>query len=259
MKKWISFLICALLVLSISIPAFAAGGSPKIIDEADLLSSAEEAKLETMAKKLADEYQIDVVILTVYSLNGKDITAYADDYLDYNGYGIGADHSGVLLMLSMEYRDWAISTCGDGIQALTDYGQDQLMDAVLDYLGNDDYYDGFRTYLNELDYYFEAWANGEPIDNGMRFSFINILVALAIGLVAGGITTSVMQAGMRTAKPQRSAQSYMKTGSYYLSGQRDIFLYSHTSKVRKPTSSSGGSSTHRSSSGRSHGGSRGKF
>lgn len=259
MKKLAALFLCAVLILSLSIPVLASGGSPKIVDQADLLTSYEEETLEQKAQQLADTYGIDVVILTVHSLGGKDITAYADDYFDYNGYGIGPEYSGVLLMLSMEYRDWAISTCGDGIEALTDYGQQQLMDDVLDYLGDDEYYYGFNQYLNELDYYFEAWENGDPIGS-VRFSLINILVALAIGLVAAGITTSVMQAGMKTANPQRSAQSYLKTGTYNLGTQRDIFLYSRTTRVRKPEpSSSGGSRTHRSSSGRSHGGSRGKF
>ncbi|WP_313340186.1 hypothetical protein [Sedimentibacter sp.] len=42
---------------------------------------------------------------------------------------------------------------------------------------------------------------------------------------------------------------------------KDIFLYATVSKtkIQKAQSSSSGSSTHRSSSGRSHGGSRGKF
>ena len=263
MKKYISLLIAVVLLLCLTVPAFALGGNPKIVDKADLLSSSEEATLETMAENLANEYNIDVVILTVYSLDGKDITAYADDYFDYNGYGIGYNHSGVLLILSMEYRDWAISTCGDGIDALTDYGQEELMDGVLDYFGDDDYYLGFRKYLNELDYYFEAWENGEPIDIQGGFSLMGLLFAIGIGAVAGGITTSIMQAGMKTTNPQRNAQSYLKVGSYKLTGQRDLFLYSRTTKVRKAESSSGssrgGSSTHRSSSGRSHGGSRGKF
>lgn len=260
MKKVLSLLIAAMLLLSISAPVFAAGGSPKIVDNADLLSDYEENLLETKAENLAEKYRIDVVILTVDSLNGKDITAYADDYFDYNGYGIGSNHSGVLLMLSMEYRDWAISTCGDGIQALTDYGQELLMDDVLDYFADDDYYLGFYRYLTDLDDYFEAWESGDPIDRGAKFSFMNIIISLIIGLVAAGITISVMQSGMKTARPQRSAESYINQDTYKLYGQRDIFLYSNTTRVRKQqSSSSGGSRTHRSSSGRSHGGSRGKF
>lgn len=258
MKKLTSILIAVLLILCLTIPAFAAGGSPKIVDNADLLSASEEATLETKALYLANKYDIDVVILTVDSTYGKNVTAYADDYFDNNGYGIGNDYSGVLLMLSMDQRDWAISTCGNGIDALTDYGQERLMDDVLDYLRDDEYYDGFSAYLNLLDKYFEAYKNGKPIDK-TRNIVIDLVIALGIGVLAGFITILVMKSGMKTVKPQRGAQSYVRQGSYKLRHQRDMFLYTRTTRTPRQSSSSGGSSTHRSSSGRSHGGSRGKF
>jgi len=262
MKKITSLLIIFLLVASLTVTAFAAGGSPKIIDNADVLSAAEEAKLETMALALVSEYDMDVVILIEDSIGLKNVTDYADDYFDYNGYGVGSKHSGVLLLLDMDEREWAISTCGNTIDALTDYGQDQIMDKVLDYLGNDEYYDGFRTYLDLLDEHFEAYEKGEPIDQKRSLFDIvfDLFVALGIGAIVGGISITVMKSGMKTAKPQRGAQSYVKDGSFKLTKQRDMFLYSNTSRTRRQSSSSGGgSSTHRSSSGRSHGGSRGRF
>ena len=259
MKRLIIHLVTSLLLLSLTVPAFAAGGAPKVVDQADLLTTFEEVQLEEHAQRLADQHRIDVVILTGDSLAGKNITAYADDYFDYNDYGIGSDHSGVLLMLSMERRDWAISTCGKGIEALTDYGQEKLMDEVLPYLGDDEYYKAFDVYLEELEDYFEAHKNGKPIDKG-RNIILDLVIALGIGALAGFITITVMKSGMKTVKPQRSAQSYVTQNSYKLHQQKDVFLYSRTSRTRKQSSSSGGgSSTHRSSSGRSHGGSRGKF
>lgn len=262
MKKITSLLIILLLAASLTVTAFAAGGSPKIIDNANVLSSAEEAMLETQALALVNKYDMDVVILIEDSIGYQNVTDYADDYFDYNGYGVGSKHSGVLFLLDMDEREWAISTCGNTIDALTDYGQEQIMDKVLDYLGNDEYYDGFCAYLELLDEYFEAYEKGEPIDQQRDlFDIIfDLFVALGIGAVAGGITITIMKAGMKTVRPQRGAQSYVKDGSFKLTKQRDMFLYSNTSRTRKQSSSSGGgSSTHRSSSGRSHGGSRGRF
>ena len=262
MKKLISLLIAFLLTLCLTVPAFAAGGTPKIVDNADLLSASEQATLETMALHLANEYRIDVVILTVDTTYGENITDYADDYFDNNGYGIDYDHSGVLLVISMDDREWAISTCGDAINALTDYGQEQIMDSVTQHLGNGDYYEGFELYLELLDEYFTAYENGEPIDRPRTAldTIIDLFVALAIGAVVGGVTIAIMRSGMKTARPQSGAVNYVQHGSYQLRRQRDIYLYSRTTRTRKQSSSSsGGSSTHRSSSGRSHGGSRGRF
>lgn len=262
MKNLTSLLIAVFVVLSLSVTAFAAGGSPKIVDQANILTDSEEAALEAMAQNLVRRYDMDVVILTAETLNGKNITAYADDYFDYNGYGIGQDYSGVLLMLAMDEREWAISTCGNGIAALTDYGQDQIMDEVLEYFSDGEYYRGFTLYLELLDTYFEAYANGAPIDKPVspyRITVL-ILVAMIFGLATGYIVISVMKSSMRTAQPQRSARSYVRENSYYLHRQSDVYLYSNTTRVRKSEGSSGGgSSSHRSSSGRSHGGSRGRF
>lgn len=288
MKKWIMLFLCLLMLLPSSVPAHAA--APKIIDDADLLTDQQEAELEEKALALIEQYQMDVVIVTNYSLGGKSSESFADDYYDENGYGIGSDASGVLFLLSMEYRDWAISTTGDSIYALTDYGIQTLFSDIAGYLSEDDYYRAFDRYLTELDRYFRAYRDGSPIDGtpgeydgpgsyhpGTQDEIVKydnpwqalprmLLIGLLVGAVAGGIVLLVMISTMRTAKPQSGAKEYMKPGTYELCQRSDVFLYSHVSKSARAESSSGGShggshgsSVHSSSSGRSHGGGHGKF
>lgn len=255
MKKF-TILLCLLLFLSIGVSAFAV--NPKIIDDAGLLTVSQISILESKALKLEQKYGMDVAILTVESLNGRSATAVADDYFDYNGYGSGSERSGVLFMICPEDRDYAISTSGKCIDALTDYGLEQLFDSISDDLAEDDYYRAFSGFLTELPNYFDAYEAGEPIDR--KVSLVPfILVGLVIGLIAAGITVWVMASGMNTAKPQRSAQSYVSPGTFRITAQRNIFLYSNVSKVRKAETSSGGSSTHIGSSGRTHGGRSGKY
>lgn len=261
MKKFSVLILCFAVLLSFVIPVYANDNLDKIVDRADLLTLKQEANLLQQANELVDEYGIDVVIVTVDSLNGKTATAYADDFFDYNGYGVGSKDSGVLFLLSMEHRDWAISTHGDAIKALTDYGIDTLFDSISDELADDDFYSAFTAYLKELDVYFQAYEDGDPIDK--EITFFNLVPAILFGLLTGSIVAAIviwgMKRGMNTARAQNSAQSYVTPGTYDLQVQRDIFLYSRTSRVRRSQNSSGGSSTHRSSSGRSHGGRSGKF
>ena len=289
MKRWISVILTCMVLFCFSTPVCAA--PPKVVDDGDLLSESEEAALETQAQAISEKYGIDVVILTVWSLDGKSSEAYADDYFDYNGYGIGPEYSSVLFLLSMEYRDWAISTCGDGIDALTDYGIQQIFSRISGDLSRDDYYGAFTAYLEELDKYFEAYADGNPID-GIRDPYDGpgsyepgtneetrypernslkqrlpkmIFIGLVAGAVIAGIVLVFMRSQMNTAKPQPGAKSYLKGGTYELQSQRDVFLYSRVSRVRRSDDSNsgghsgGGSSVHHSSSGRSHGGGHGKF
>ena len=63
-----------------------------------------------------------MAVVTVDSLEGKTSQDYADDFYDYNGYGYGKDDDGILLLISMEDRDYAITTYGFGITAFTDAG-----------------------------------------------------------------------------------------------------------------------------------------
>ena len=262
-KKIISITLCALLLAAFTVPATAAGGSPKIVDQADVLTADEELILEIKAQALVEEYDIDVVILTVEDTYGENITNFSDDFYDNNGYGVGIDASGVLMVLAMEDRDQAFSTCGKAIDALTDYGQDRLFDAISDDLADDRYYDAFDLYLDQLDHYFQCYEAGDPVDRSVSVTDIlfKVLFALAIGLIVAFLIVTVMSRGMDTVRRQKGAQSYVSPGSYDLYIMNDRFLYSNVSKVRKESSSSsgGGSSTHRSSSGRRHGGSSRKF
>ena len=286
MKRLTILLLTLLMVLAVTAPVFAA--APKIIDNADLLSDTEEADLEDKAQDLADRYDMDVVILTVDSTYGSYIESYADDYYDNNGYGIGPDHSGVLLVLAMDTREWAISTCGDAIYALTDYGIESLFQAMATDLSYDEYYDAFAIYLEELPRYFEAFGNGEPIDGyhggydgpgsyepGTRDEVVYydrepgfgdylriVIVSLLIGSAVGGIAILIMRGQMNTARAQTGASSYLTEGSFRLNRHLDLYLYSRVNRVRRQQNSGsrgGGSSFHRSSGGRSHGGGHGRF
>ena len=88
--------------------------------------------------------------------------AYADDYYDYNGYGAGADNDGILLLLSMEDRDWWISTTGYGIDAFTDYGIDVIGDEIVPDLSNGDYYSAFTEFIDLTDDFLAEAEKGNP-------------------------------------------------------------------------------------------------
>lgn len=286
-KKIICLLLCLCLLPVCMVQAVNVPELPRVVDEAGLLSSSEIESLSSAIDGIIEEYQMDVVILTVDSLRYKSAQDYADDYYDDNGYGAGSNYSGVLLLISMEDRDWWISTCGDAIYAITDYGIESLFSEMSFYLSVDMFYEAFRAYLDALPEYFRAYRNGNPIDGNIGFydgpgsyspgtseevvyyhdsesSIIgNFFISLLIGLVAALITILIMRGSMNTKRAQHSAADYFKQGSFHLRVHRDLFLYSNVTKTARPknngSSGGGGSRTHSSSSGRSHGGGGGKF
>ena len=288
MKKLISILLVFLLLASLCVCATATGSdTPLIVDNVGVLTSEQVDGLTQTASDLRDLYEMDVVIVVVTDLDGKSAQDYADDYYDYNGYGVGDDYSGMLLLIATESRDWWISTCGEAIYVLTDYGIESIFSDFAGYLSVNDYYHAFETYLDCLPEYFCANYSGNPIDGYSgnysgpgsytpgdaddtvyyeddSFGIFEILFSLVAGCVVAGIAVLIMSAQMNTKLPQNSARNYLNQSSYQLHGHSDMFLYSNVTKVRRESSSSsgsggGGSSTHRSSSGRSHGGGGGKF
>ncbi|MBE6657313.1 MAG: TPM domain-containing protein [Ruminococcaceae bacterium] len=260
MKKQLGILLFTLLlILGMTLSASAAS-MPRLVDGADLLSDSEEAELLSMLDEISARQMLDVVIVTTNTLEGKSAMAYADDFFDYNGYGFGSSYDGVLLLVSMEDRDWWISTSGYGITAFTDYGITCLSDQFLPDLGNGFYADAFETFARGCDEYITLARNGTPFDVGSEpfDPGSSFLIAAVIGLIAALIVVSSMKAQLKTVR-QQNAGSYLKDGSFQLTESREMFLYRNVHRTVKQESSSGGSSTHRSSCGRSHGGGGGKF
>ena len=115
-KRLFGILFAVLLCLSLSVPAFAQGNMPLLVDNADLLTDIEESALLSKLANISSNQQMDIVIVTVNDLDGETPRDYADDFYDFNCYA----EDGALLLISMENSDWYISTSGYGITAVTD-------------------------------------------------------------------------------------------------------------------------------------------
>ena len=158
MKKRVVSIIFAIFLVSLSVlPAFAesegASTYGRLVDNAKLLSEDEYSQLKEHIDTVSEKYTFDVVIVTEKSIGDKTPTEYADDFFDYKGYGEGDNHDGILFLLDMENRKWAISTTGAGIPYFTDYGQERIMDDVKPYLSDGEYYDAFDTFVTMCDDY----------------------------------------------------------------------------------------------------------
>lgn len=269
MKRLILLLLASLMLLALCAPALASS-LPLVVDDASLLTASEISELTAGAQRLSEEYRMDVVIFTTGSLNGKTALNFAADYYDGRGYGQGADNDGVMLMLSMEDRDWCILTTGSGIQTFTDYGIQAISDDIVPFFSGGDYAGGFRRFLRDAEVFLQQAARGDPYDvyNTVRLRSpfertVGSWLYLLLGaLVAAAIGMGILMIGMKTAKPQYSASHYVKDGSTQISRMQDLYLYHTQTRVRVQKESSGGgggSSIFTSSSGTSHGGGSGKF
>ena len=258
MKKLIIMLLALLITLSFTVPAFAEA-MPRLADQADLLTDAQEASLLSKLDSISNGQGMDVVVVTADTLDGKSPMAYADDFYDYNGYA----EDGILLLVSMEDSDWWISTAGYGITAFTDAGIEYLGNRFVPSLSDGDYAGAFEIFADHCDEFITQAKTGDPYDTHNLpkepFDFLlNLAVSFVIGLVIAAIATAVMKGKLKSVRAQAGASGYVKTGSMNVTHRQDLFLYRDVNRTAKPKDSSG-SSTHTSSSGRSHGGGGGKF
>lgn len=272
-KKLYFILLALLLTVFPTCFAFAADVAPRLVDQADLLSDDEERELLSKLDEISERQQVDLVVVTRKSLKGKSPMEYADDYYDQKGYGFGDEKDGILFLLSMEERDWYISTKGFGITAVTDAGLEYMSEQFLDDLKEGEYASAFTTFAEQCDDYVTQARTGSSYDVGNLpkepFAFFGrLILALGIGFFISLIATTIMRSKLKTVHSQPAADSYIKKGSINLTKENDLFLYRHVERREKPkddddsyshSSLSGGSSTHTSSSGATHGGGGGKF
>ncbi len=252
MMKKLTKLLVALLCFSLllAVPLSASAENAHVVDEADLLTADEEARLTQKLDLISREYEQDIVVVTVNSLDGKDVQLYADDYYDDNDYGMGDTQSGILLLICMGTREYAISPYGDAIDIFDDSALDALEYAFLDYLSSGYYYDAFDAY---------AYECAHILKYDGRLTPIWILVALIVGVAVAWIVVGSMRSKHKSVRTQRAANSYMLRDTFRLDRSRDIFLFSHVTRTVKPKNNSSSSGGGRSSSGRSHGGRSGSF
>lgn len=238
---------------------------PRLVDDADLLTDAEESELLAKLDEISERQQCDVVVVTVLSTEGKAPMDFADDFFDYNGYGMGESADGILLLISMEDRDWWMSTSGFGITAFTDAGLEYISEKFLTPLSNGKYAEAFETYVKYCDEFLTQAKTGEAYDTGHMpkgtVAPVWILIDLAIGWFAAFIMASVKKNKLTTVRKKYTAEDYVVPGSLQLYVNTDRFMYMNTTTrhIERDTGGSSGSSTHTSSSGSTHGGSGGKF
>ena len=281
--KKIAIALLAIMIAAFCVPAvtsFASDGQlwddyvmpstrqkERLLDNAELLTASEKQEILDLLNSISSAHQSNVAILTVNSHRGS-IQDYADDYFDYNGFQADYDGSGILFMLSMEDREWAISTHGTAAYVFTDYGQAELMDEMIPYLGDGEYYDAFKKFIDVSERYFTLYESGTPYDidykdtspAAVRKAF---LICLLIGLIVGLIPIGIMSLDLKSVKANANAAGYQIHNGLHMGLHTDTYIRSSTSRTKIPekdsSSSSGGSSFHVSSSGSSHGGSSGHF
>lgn len=288
----IAIIVVVILILAMVVtmlPAFVFADReniPLVIDEADILTDQEEAEIEAGLQSFREEQDFDIVVVTVYSLEGEDVVDYADIFYDTRGYGGGSERDGALILVSTEYRDWTMITSGYGITAITDYSLDEIEEEILPDLSGGNYANAFKKFGDHCAYCVREARAGNIIDEyipgeGEESSEapsqsdekeipygVNAGIAGVIGVISSWLINGRSKAQLKSVRYKTQAREYVRRDSLNLTENRDRYLYKTISRV--PISRGDddddhgghfrGSTIHLSPGGNIHGGGRpGKF
>ncbi len=255
-KRLTSLALLCLLCLLLALPALADGKRDLdlVVDTCGLLTAAQDEELNAKAERYSAQYGCEIILVVVPDTEGYDVEYYTEEVYRYYNFGWGTDRSGVILLLSMEERDYDLAAYGYGNTAFTDYGKQQLMKDVKSYLKKNDWYGGFSRYIDLCADYLRRAEEGKPVDrfNSFRLSVPVVIWSLVAGILAAFIVTAILKAKMKSAVLQSKADNYL-AGDLRLTGQTDRFLKKDVVRVRRESSSGGrGGGTSVRSSGFSH-------
>ena len=224
---------------------------PLVVDNADLLTDAEEKEFVDKFNTFTEEYEMEIAFVTVTSLDDKTAQEYADDFYDANGYGYGENDDGFLLLyLPGEdgQRELYLTTHGDAIYKMSD---DMINTMLLEM--KDDIISG--NYSAALDKYIAKAT--EYVKPGVHF--IWLFVFILVGCVIALFVLNGMAAANKSVIRQADAKVYVRGGSLVLMNSNEVFKGTYVNKEEKVQENSSNTSTHTSSSGRTHGGGGIKF
>lgn len=235
--------------------------TPRVVDDADLFTDGQEAAMAVKIAAMREAYNMDFVVYTSPSAYGMEHNMLAADFYQFNGYGVGDDFSGGVLLICMDPMDrgWFTATCGRYRDLYTSQANERLNARLRPWLvrgaeGEEDAYgEGVLQYLDDT----AAVMSGKKVYN---YTIPAGLAAIAF-LLIGGITLGIERGKMKTVRQAADAEEYLVPGSFDLRRHRDFYLHRTVTRTRRESSSKsgGGGGGFSSSGGRSFGGGGGKF
>lgn len=278
-KRFVTLLTVLCLLVSLAGPVYAAGNT-YIFDDEGLLMPDAALRLEQQCALAAEQYGCGIYVVTLsdFTSYGFDARTAAEEIYRGSDFGVGENKNGIMLMLSMAERDYALICYGDIANSVfTDHMQARIAEGFLDDLSVDDWEGGLTDYVENSIYALESFNGtvGEsyegyyeesvyyPETAGSRLGYVLsgfgwaiMLISVIIALVA----CLIMKNGMKTAKIATYAGEYIPKGGVNLQVRQDVFTHTTRQVIHHERNhSSGGGGGRTSVGGGGFSGRSGKF
>ena len=243
-----------------------------VADEAGLLTDGQRSELEEMAGDISRKYDCGIYLLTVADMADygyDDPFDFAVDYYTEHDLGISGERNGLLLVISIRQRDYALAVYGEDAKAVfTDSALMYVEDAFLPDLGNNDWYAGAYSYLLEAGNRLSIGAEDSGIPDQSRPASGSahsnrgggsILVNVILPFGISGAVCGILLASMNSARKKSTASEYVCGGSVKITAREDRYINTTHVRRRVESSDSGHSGSGHSRSSGGFSGRSGKF
>ena len=231
-----------------------------VTDTAGIMTNDDRNALEEAARDIAEQYDFGVYIITVDSFRD-----HTDSYDVFDGattlyrkykLGIGEESKGILLLLSMNGRDFSLITYSDyGNFVFDTETRESMTSWFLDNFAMDDWFGGFADYLMLCE---QVLAEGPAKLQGEVRGMVGIIFVLP--LIVAFIVIFILGSKMKSVAKATRAEVYAE-GGLHVTNSNDLFINTTQTRRKRSSSSSGGGRSggvsSRSSGG--FGGTSGKF
>jgi uncharacterized protein len=200
----------------------------KVYDFADLFTEKQEEILYKKIKNYISFNNMDMAIVTINENNKNTTRDYADDFYDYNDFGIGDNRDGILMLIDMDNREVWISTTGRAMNVYDDYTIDKMLDSIT------------RKSVLTATY----WCTKKFISISFYYSKKELmLIILGITLISGVVTFIVLRkqcANHKTVHKKVSSEDYIKKDSFVLDINNDRYITTRRERIMIHTDGGGG-------------------
>lgn len=242
MKRFLIF-IFSLIVFSLVVePMPIQAASAHVFDDADLLTAEEEKAIDQKASQIAQDYDIDVLVLTTYEIGSSDV--YARDFIESYGEQYHADG---YIGYCIDMSDRSFWVDGYGENALKYFDQsdtDAISNDVEDYLADEEFGESASAFLNGVDHHLAKATKKygfftNIIINKTPYMIVSIFGVLFGILVAGMMTYSKMHLH-QDKKIKRKADEYSDPVQLDEKNEQLIRTYQTRTPVPKAQNNGGG-------------------
>lgn len=226
----IKLFLLLLIIFAVSAPLF---GLDRVMDFAGLLSAAEAANLKELLDKTSLAYDFDMVVVSVRQTGNTEPMDFAAGFFNSNGYGLGENRDGCLLLVVTDMKVFWFGTSGKGKKILTSSASKKLEKETYGSLQNGNFYDAFVAYTRGWEELLILDAKGRTYNFLYKYNLVFVILAWVVSLVTGLIIVGVWKKGMDTAIPKKQAVSYITPGSLSFAVQQEKFIYSIVTKIER--------------------------